>query len=82
MAIFICGAILVCGSLLYVTWPGLAPWRVPLRRGPQQVINSNEPFFYSDLVSTSWVIDTILRQAPSVKMTGIEHRFLVSSVKK
>jgi hypothetical protein len=80
--IFICGAILVCGPLLYVTWAGLAPWRVSLRRGPRQVINSNESVFHPDLVSTSWVIDTLPRQALSVKMTGIEHRFLVGSVKK
>ena len=64
MTIFICGAILVYGSLLYVTWAGLPPWRVYLRRGPRQVINSNESFFHSDLVSTPWVIDTIPRQAP------------------
>jgi hypothetical protein len=37
---------------------------------------------HSELVSTSWALDTIPRQAPSVKMAGIQHGLLVSSVKK
>src|SRR5271170_1401216 len=50
MTIFICDAILVCGSLLYVIWAVLVLWRVSLRRDPRQVIKSNESFFHSDLV--------------------------------
>jgi hypothetical protein len=80
--ILICVAILVCRSFLYVTWARSAPRSASLRCSPRQVISLNESFSHSELVSTFWVLDTIPRQAPSVKMTGIQHGFLVSSVKK